>query len=303
MDGTYYPSQQKRNSFRNLSPANRFRNYQGTIEINSKQYHLSDFLGKGGMGKVHVAYDDSGKKYALKLQTYPCIEIKKDTASRELLASRFNHPHVRRVIAADEKGIVMEYLPIFRTHDSHTPSLLNSLSFDDRILSSLEIVKRIASALDHIHEKGIVHRDIKSSNIILRNSSPTEAVLIDFGLASEFPYKYNGLLVGEPASIDPYILTGKPQDFAGDVYSLAKSLFDLIFSKSPLFESPTPIQSYYMKNDVLYLSSRLSSLPQDLQQFFHATLTPNRADRMISNAVQFEAEVETLIQRRIGRII
>ncbi len=143
------------------------------------------------------------------------------------------HPNIVRVSDFfEEDGLpymVMDYIP---------GAPLDKLVFPDRPLAeaiALHYIRQIGAALEVVHAKGLLHRDIKPQNIILREGTQ-EVVLIDFGIAREFSgdatQTHTSLVSAGYAPVEQYLSQGKYTP-ASDVYGLAATLYALLTAKVP----------------------------------------------------------------------
>src|ERR671930_343132 len=159
---------------------------ENRVGTNLGEYHVESVLGRGGMSIVYRADDPRLKrKVALKLLA---PELGEDEKFRERflresqLAASLDHPNVVPIYEAGEFGqllyIAMRYVP--------GTDLRALLRRDGALVSerSLAIVGQVADALDAAHERGLVHRDVKPSNVLIEKRRGTEhAYLTDFGIA------------------------------------------------------------------------------------------------------------------------
>jgi serine/threonine-protein kinase len=103
--------------------------------------------------------------------------------------------------------------------------------------TAVHITLQIASALAHAHAYGVVHRDVKPSNILIRPSG--RLVLIDFGIACQRDVPMTvRRFVGSPSYASPEQILGRPLDGRSDVYSLGCALYELVYGRPP-FEAAT----------------------------------------------------------------
>jgi serine/threonine protein kinase len=154
-------------------------------------------------------------------------------AEREArLAARLNHPHVVAVFDLitedDERWLVMEYVE---------GVTLSGLVERDGALTPQQaapLIKQVADALTAAHASGIVHRDVKPSNILV---SPTGRVkLSDFGIAraeADASLTQTGLVTGSPAYLAPEVASGQLATTAADVWSLGATLFHALAGRPP----------------------------------------------------------------------
>lgn len=143
-------------------------------------------------------------------------------------AARLGHPGIVTVfdVGEDEDGpwIAMELI------EGETLAALLARTGSLPLAAVLSIAEQVAAALDHAHGRGVVHRDVKPSNIVIEDGGRTR--LMDFGIgkAVDDPSTITttGEIVGTLAYLAPEVLDGKPATFASDVYSLAVVVSEMI---------------------------------------------------------------------------
>src|SRR5438270_3110862 len=153
----------------------------------AEKYLVEELIKSGGMGSVyrgkHVLMD---KTVAIKVLR-PSLAVDNDVVARfsreAKAASRISHPHAVNVtdFGEDENGavfLVMEYL------DGRTLKEIIKTEGQMPVDRALEIIRQVAGALDVAHEQGVVHRDLKSDNIMLMQANANDwAKVLDFGIA------------------------------------------------------------------------------------------------------------------------
>ena len=200
------------------------------------RYTLDREIGRGGMGAVWLARDEVlGRDVAIKRigaapgGTSPDLE----RAEREArLAARLNHPHVVAVFdlvtEEDEQWLVMEYVAgvtlaeLVRRDGALTPDEASPL------------VGQAADALAAAHSAGIVHRDVKPSNILVTPDGQVK--LSDFGIAraeADASLTQTGLVTGSPAYLAPEVASGEQATAASDVWSLGATLYHALDGRPP----------------------------------------------------------------------
>lgn len=189
------------------------------------QYRLVQRLGEGGMGVVHLALDRKGKAVAIKLLR---PHIAHDESARARLArevetlSRITTPRVAPILDADVEGerpyIVTQYI---------AGSPLDDVVKEGGPLGASDLHRLaagLADALDVIHGSGVVHRDLKPGNVMLRGGEP---ILIDFGIAhvvDEVRLTMTGLVMGTPGYLAPEVVQGDPVSTATDWWGWAATV-------------------------------------------------------------------------------
>src|SRR5438128_2731324 len=205
-------------------------------------YEIRSPLGAGGMGEVYRATDTKlGRDVALKLLAHGALnKVSPGHLLREAqMASSLSHPNICTIHHVGEAGndfyVVME--------------LIEGQSLSDLITAtglSMEIVTRygtqIADALAHAHDRGIVHRDLKGSNVMVTPEGRVK--VLDFGLATrmereeinELTLSYSSLeskLVGTLPYMAPEVLRGQKGDHLSDLWALGVLLYEAAAGRLP----------------------------------------------------------------------
>src|SRR4051794_1369504 len=192
------------------------------------RYHLMRRLGAGGFGTVHEAWDERLERWVA-VKVLPSDGTAPERARREArAAARLEHPNVVALHdAGEEPGA--RYL-VFELVDGATMAeLLADGRLDDRDV--LRIGLAVADALEHAHERGVVHRDVKPQNVLVPSGSAWSplrgdgavAKLTDFGvahLAGEEALTRTGDVLGTLAYMAPEQAAGARVDERADLYAL-----------------------------------------------------------------------------------
>ncbi|MFC2171311.1 protein kinase [Acidobacteriota bacterium] len=227
-----------------------------TGDILADRYQVTRFISSGGMGEVYEVEDlHLGVQVALKTIRQAVSDRSKarERFKREILLARsISHPNVCRIYD----------LGVHKTDDLEitflTMEFLSGETLSDRLgrlgrLSVNEaapIVIQIASALDAAHYAGVLHRDLKSSNIILEPTKSRErAVITDFGLALGFSGDWedasrmtaDGIAVGTIDYMAPEQMRGEALGPPSDIYSLGCVMYEMVTGDMP-FRGKKPLQ-------------------------------------------------------------
>jgi serine/threonine protein kinase len=210
----------------------------GSRRIVAGRYRLQRVLGRGGMGTVWLAEDESlGRPVAIKEFTLPGELIDTEAATARVrvearAAARISHPGVVGVYdLAVEHGppwIVMEAL------SGHT--LAHEIRERGRVepVVAWDIATQLVAALQAVHGEGLIHRDVKPGNVQL--TSDGRAVLIDFGLAAcraAPSVTRRGLLVGSPPFMAPESIRDGRFTPASDLFALGATLYAAVEGRHP----------------------------------------------------------------------
>jgi alpha-glucoside transport system substrate-binding protein len=213
-------------------------------------YRIVERIGRGGMASVYKAYDPGTDRYvALKVLPEHMADDPQFLArfEREAKAiARLEHPRILPVHAfGEEEGttyLVMRYLPTgtLAEYIHQRPLPLEEAS---------RILTQIAEGLDYAHLRGVLHRDVKPSNVLLDENG--NAYLTDFGIAkiveANAQLTGTGTLLGTPAYMSPEQCMGsRDLTEATDIYSLGIVTYEMLVGHTP-FEAETPIAVIHMQ--------------------------------------------------------
>src|SRR6185436_15536557 len=257
------------------------------------KYRIEKLIKTGGMGSVyrgkHVLMD---KTVAIKVLR-PSLAVDDAVVARfsreAKAAARISHPHAVSVtdFGEAENGVVflvMEYL------DGRTlKEIINTqgaLPLDEAV----EIIRQVAGALDAAHGQGVVHRDLKSDNIMLVSHNGDQwAKVLDFGIAKiqqpeglrDVDITEANLVVGTPQYMSPEQCsqTG-PLDPRSDIYSLGIIIYEMLAGQVPFTgESPTVIMMKQVQDPPPLLRDARPDLPAGVSAAVSRALSKQPADR------------------------
>ena len=202
------------------------------------RYTLERELGSGGMALVYLAHDRKhDRKVAVKvLRPELSSLIGPDRFVHEIqVAARLNHPGILSVYDSGESDAHLFYVMPYVEGESLRKKL--DREGQPPMNEALSIVGAVASALEHAHARGVIHRDVKPENILLYQGVP---MLMDFGIAlaasaaADARLTHTGLLVGTPQYMSPEQAAGERElDARSDQYSLACILYEMLAGQPP----------------------------------------------------------------------
>jgi eukaryotic-like serine/threonine-protein kinase len=205
------------------------------------RYRVIRYLGSGGMASVLLCEDERlGRRVAVKrLHADSPLDVERRFKREARLGASLNHPNVVSVFdtATDDEGvlIVMEYVaghPLSQLL-RHGPL---------RPEEACRIVSDVGDALDHAHAQGVVHRDVKPGNVLIRDDGVPK--LADLGIATaadDTRITRSGVVLGTAAYMAPEQLDGRGAAPASDIYALAAIAFEALSGKKPR-EGRTPME-------------------------------------------------------------
>ncbi len=217
-------------------------------------YEILDKLGEGGMGVVYLAQDIKlERKVAIKFLPR---HISADPEEKGRLtveakaAASLNHPNISTIYSIEEVDddifIVMEYIEGKELKRLIRTGSASSIPVNDAISYSKQIVEGLAAA----HKKGIIHRDIKSSNIMITDDGIVK--IMDFGLAKvkgSAQLTNVGSTVGTTAYMSPEQASGKEVDYRADIWSFGVVLYEMLTGKMPFRGDYDPAIIYKILNE------------------------------------------------------
>jgi eukaryotic-like serine/threonine-protein kinase len=267
-------------------------------DVVADRFEIAFLAGSGAMGRVFKAFDRVGKTdVALKLMsaTAPSERFQREA---EVLAG-LDHPNVVRYVAHGFSGtdlyIAMDWL---EGEDLATRLLKGRLDAAETLL----IAKQTADALGAAHAQGIVHRDVKPSNIILVNGSLSEARVVDFGLAAvrlaanKAPVTRSGMILGTPSYMAPEQVRCEPAiDARADIFSLGCVLFECLTLRCP-FEGKNAVATFakILIEEAPRASEVVRDVPEVLDELLSRMLSKSRDGRP-ENGVALAEVVARLI--------
>jgi TolB-like protein len=242
-------------------------------------YRIIEKIGAGGMGEVYLAEDTRLKrKVALKFLPSHLVsneEIKSRFLREAQAAAKLNHPNIVTIYDVSEyRGrpfFVMEHV---EGHLLHYFAHEKQLPLDTVIDYTIQICQGIGEA----HRAGIVHRDIKTTNIIVDNNG--RARLLDFGLAAvagDDKLTKTGSTLGTVSYMSPEQVSGRDIDRRSDLFSFGIVLYELVAGRTPFRRDSEGATLRAIMQDVPEPLSRYKSdIPQRLQQIVDKLLEKDR---------------------------
>ena len=204
-------------------------------------YRLLKEIGAGGMGVVYLAEEERlGRLVALKVLSRSTPSTQKRFQREAEITARLQHPNIVPVYGVGESEgvpyIAMRYIAgrdIAQALSNSRNQKRTSSSASHRV--AVEWILLVAEALGHAHEQGVIHRDVKPSNILVEDGRP---YVLDFGLAThegDLSITRSGDLLGTVPYMSPEQVRGDVDDLdrRSDVYSLGATLYQLLAGQPP----------------------------------------------------------------------
>ena len=262
-----------------------------------RDYRLVKKIGEGGIGTVYQAvHIHLAKHVALKILPSDKLRSKQSVSRfrQEMRAvGKVNHP---TVVSASDAGTIdgHHFLVMELIHGADLARIIHARGPLD-VADACEIVRQTAIGLQHAHDKGLVHRDVKPSNIMLALDGSVK--LLDLGLANlnnlEFESTANVVVTDQLTSVGQImgtldymapeqITASREVDRKADIYALGATLFQLLTGRTPCGDrsEPTPerIEAVLHKPPLDILTLR-SDVPEELCSLLQKMLTKNPEDR------------------------
>lgn len=264
------------------------------------QYEVQDFIGQGAMGLVYRAYH-------AQLERTGAVKVLQGIAPNADATARFRHeaqaiaqmrhPNILNVYDFGEHQgtpyMIVEYVPGGSLADRLSQGLLDQAV-------AIKYLRGIAAGLDHAHQLGIVHRDVKPANVLLEKDDTP--VLADFGLAKLLQgsslKSMTGVTTGTPAYISPEQVTGSQVGPAADRYSLATIAYEMLTGVIP-FDGEGLMEILYSQvhREPTPPSTRNKMLNPRVDAVIMRGLAKNPADRWDSCTAFVDALAAALARR------
>lgn len=240
------------------------------------KYKILAPLGSGGFGTVFLAEDTwIDKKVALKVPHRQSLDFGELLREPRLLAT-LSHPNIVTVLTAERIDdvffIVMEYV---------AGETLEAISDREGALDlgrALDFACQICNAVDHAHQQGIIHRDLRPGNVLVTETGI--AKVADFGTSRFLEIAAHGTtVIGSPPYMAPEQFHGKAV-FASDVYSLGVTMYQLLTGRLP-YESPAPSDLDKLMRGELTTSPRLHNpkIPKVIADVVLKAMAPDVSQR------------------------
>jgi len=230
---------------------------------------IREALGKGGMGVVYKGWDPELQRFAaVKMISEEALEDEAFVTRfrREArAASLVNHPNVARVYSAGKhegRGYyVMEYV------EGTTLAQLLDRQGQIPVSDCVRYLRQACEGLRAAHQAGVVHRDVKPSNLMLDKQGVLK--IVDFGLArrmvGDARVTRAGAFVGSPAYISPEQARGEEVDHRSDIYSLGATCYHLLAGRPPyLGDTPLATLAQHITAKLPSLAERVPGIPPHL---------------------------------------
>jgi serine/threonine-protein kinase len=236
------------------------------------KYKIFSTLGSGGFGTVYLAEDTwIDKKVALKVPHKQNLDFGELLREPRLLAS-LNHPNIVTIVTAEKQQnvffIVMEFVP----GDTLEAIIARDGALD--VSQALDFTCQICNAVDHAHRHGVLHRDLRPSNVMVTDNGMVKVA--DFGTSRFLEIAAHGTtVIGSPQYMAPEQFQGKAV-FASDIYSIGVTMFQMLTGTMP-YDTPTAADLERLKRGELLTSPRLRNpkIPKGISNAVMKAMAPD----------------------------
>ena len=270
------------------------------------RYVIQGELGRGAMGVVYRAQDPAiGRTVAVKTirigQFNDEKEIKhvQDRMMREAQAAGIlSHANIVTIYDIQHENDTAFIFMEFVDGETLEKLLLSDTPIDRQFI--LRLLKQAAEALDYAHERGIVHRDVKPANIMVRRDGM--AKIADFGIArmQSHSLTQTGQILGTPNYMSPEQISGKTVDGRADQYSLAVMLYEVLTGEKPFVADSLPTLLFRVVSEVPQPVPRLNpTLSPAIDEVLQRALAKNPEERF-PTCSEFIGALERACERAPG---
>src|SRR6185436_14557416 len=248
-------------------------------------------IGAGGMGQIYQAADIALDRI-IALKILPEEFAADPSRMRRFIqearaASALNHPNILTIFEISQEAPT----PYIATEFIDGITLRRRLSRGRiSLMETTEIAIQISSALEAAHQAGIVHRDVKPENVMLRKDGYVK--VLDFGLAlptepqdvsTEAATVVNtevGVVVGTASYMSPEQARGQRVDARSDIFSLGMVIYEMVAGRSPFIgETNSDIVASILKEEPPRLGDLLPQIPAELERIVNRALTKDKEQR------------------------
>lgn len=240
------------------------------------KYKILSMIGSGGFGSVFLAQDTwIDKKVALKVPHRQSSDFSELLREPRLLAS-LNHPNIVAILTAEKQDnvffIVMEYV----SGENLEGIILREGALE--LPRALDYMCQIANAVDYAHKQGVLHRDLRPSNVLVTDNGL--AKVADFGTSRFLEIAAHGTtIIGSPPYMAPEQFHGKAL-FASDVYSLGVTMYQILTGDLP-YPSPSPSHFDKLMTGELVTAPRVRNprIPKAINDIVMRAMAPEVSQR------------------------
>jgi serine/threonine-protein kinase len=261
------------------------------------EYTLESLIGEGGVGSVYRAIQLKGPRaVAIKLLQRDSLgemDMRPRFEREAMALSTMRHPNIVRFhdygIADGRPYLVMDLI------DGRTLHALIARDGALKVSRAIAICRQLLYALAYAHDRGLVHRDLKSANVMVQTlpHQPEHITILDFGFVKLLPghrvdgaapLTRAGVSFGSPPYISPEQATGSPIDARADLYSVGVLLFEMLTGTRPFDGEVTDVLRHHLATPVPKLSTRNPKLGprDDLQALIERAMAKSRDNRFAS---------------------
>ena len=236
------------------------------------KYKILSTIGSGGFGSVYLAEDTwIDKKVALKVPHKQGVDFGELLREPRLLAS-LNHPNIVTIMTAEKQEnvffIVMEFVP------GETLEAIIAREGALDVARALDYTCQISNAVDHAHKQGVLHRDLRPSNVLVTENGMLKVA--DFGTSRFLEIAAHGTtVIGSPPYMAPEQFLGKAV-FASDIYSLGVTMYQMLTGVLP-YDTPGPADLDRLMKGELLTAPRLKNprIPKSINDIVLKALAPD----------------------------
>jgi serine/threonine-protein kinase len=240
------------------------------------KYKILSPIGSGGFGTVYLAEDTwIDKKVALKVPHKQNLDFGELLREPRLLAT-LNHPNIVTILTAERQEnvffIVMEFVP----GETLEAVIVREGALD--LALALDYICQICNAVDHAHRHGVLHRDLRPSNVIVTEQGM--AKVADFGTSRFLEIAAHGTtVIGSPPYMAPEQFGGKAV-FASDLYSLGVTMFQMLTGELP-YDTPSPADLERLRRGEMLVAPRVKNpkIPKAINDIVLKAMAPDIPSR------------------------
>ena len=241
-------------------------------------YEIRREIGSGGMGVVYEGWDARLNRRVAVKTLWPAFAQRPEARERFLREARaaaaISHPNVTQIYDIGEEGgqvyFAMEFL--------EARSLQQILEDQSRLPAdrAIDITRQTARGLKAAAEVGIIHRDVKPSNLVFNNDGVLKVT--DFGLAKhvlgDTDLTLDGQTIGTPKYVSPEQASGGHVDARSDIYSLGATLYEMVAGRAP-FDGSTPMEVMlkHVREPLPPVQTVNPAVPRNLTGLIHSMLS------------------------------